>query len=198
MDSPAAQPAPASATHAAPPTQVSPLSCLPLLLGVFIFTVVIAWISGWWTVSGNEQLVYANMLELARAADEYHERFKTYPGSFEQISENSIMLSPPVNPYSGDPTRFITPEQQPQPGDISLHLQSSGGRLDLLIVGYGLRPVSEAQRAEWAALPAGVEPDKVLSCISVSGLPHEVLHPPVAETSEAEQAAERWKLPEDK
>jgi hypothetical protein len=195
MDSPHAQPAP---TASSKPTQVSPLSCLPLLGGVFIFTAIIAWISGWWAVSGNEQLVYDNMLEIARAADEFHGRFDAYPGSFEQIAEYSIMLSAPVNPYSGDPTRFIVPGIEPQPGNISLFLQNIGGQQDLIIIGYGLRPVPEAQRQAWAALPAGVDPERVLSCISVASLPDEVLHPPVEESSEAAEAAESWKTPEMK
>ena len=56
----------------------------------------------------------------------------------------------------------------------------------------------EAKRTEWTVLPGGVDADKVLSAISVNALPAEMLEQPVEENSAAEQAADRWKLPEDK
>lgn len=180
------------------PEQISPLSCVPLVAGVVVFTMMIAWLIGWWLVSSNEHNLQRNMLDIARAAAEYRDRFGEYPDSFEQISEYSIMVNPPRNPYSGEPTRFLTPGEQPSPGDISLHrLDRSGNDADLLIVGYGLRPVPRERRSGWAELPDGIDPEKVLSAISVNGIPPEMLAVEVKENSAAEQAAERWKLPED-
>jgi len=179
------------------PQQISPLSCLPLLLAIFLFTAGIAWLVGWWRVSSNEQGVYSNMLEIARAAETYREKQGAYPSTFADIMEYSILLSPPRNPYSGQATRFIMPGTDPQPGDISLIPQLAGNSVtDLVIVGYGLRPVPESRRSEWAELPPGPDPQRVLSVVKVSSLPDEVLHPPVQESSEAKQAAERWKLPQ--
>ncbi|MCB1222108.1 MAG: hypothetical protein H7A35_07405 [Planctomycetales bacterium] len=181
------------------PKQLSPLSCLPILAAVVLFTMLMAWLIGWWNVSANEHLVQKNMIDIARASVEYHERFGQYPDSFEQLSEYSIMLNPPRNPYSGQPTNILTSGAKPQPGDISLHRVSmNGNEPDLVIVGYGLRPVPEAKRTEWTVLPGGVDADKVLSAISVNALPAEMLEQPVEENSAAEQAADRWKLPEDK
>ncbi|MCB1218908.1 hypothetical protein KDL44_16115 [bacterium] len=181
------------------PKQVSPLSCIPLLAAIALFTMLIGWLNGWWNVSANEHLVQRNMLDLARAAVEYRERFGEYPERFEQLSDYSIMLNPPTNPYDGEPTSMLTNDAKPQPGDISLHRVSmNGNEPDLVIVGYGLRPVPEAKRTDWTVLPAGVDADKVLSAISVNALPAEMLARPVEENTDAAQAAERWKLSEDR